>query len=292
MAIFKIILFLSLGLFGCQLEGKKEKEKNQEAIPVRVEKVTLRSLQKTLEYVGNVKAQDEAIVYPKVSGKIIEKIKEDGSFVNKGEVIAYIDRDEVGLKFENAPIETPLTGIVGRVYVDLGTNVTLSTPIALIVDMERVKIDLEIPQIYLPKVFLGQKAVMSVDAYPEEEFFGEVSKISPVVDPTTRTAPLEIIVDNPQHRLKSGMFAKVSLVIQENQNIPVILKEAVIVRDTQTYVYVIENKKAVLRKITLGIRQGPYYEIKEGLREGDSVVIMGQERLYEGAPVIAEEEKR
>ncbi len=57
------------------------------------------------------------------------------------------------------------------------------------------------------------------------------------------------------------------------------------------YVYVIENQKAVLRKITLGIRQGPYYEVKDSLGQGDPVVIMGQQQLYEGAQVITEEEK-
>ncbi len=285
-----IILFMALFISGCQKQEKKAIVK--EAIPVKATKVELQVLQETIDYVGNIKAQEEAVVYPKIGGKIIQKVKEDGSFVNKGEVIAYIDRDEVGFKFEKAPVESPLAGIIGRVYVDIGENVTTQTPIALVVDMRRVEIDLDIPEKYYAKIAIGQTAKISVDAYPGEEFIGKVTKISPVVDVSTRAAPIEIIVDNPEQKLRSGMFAKVNLIISEHKDVPVILKEAIMGKEPGLYVYVIEGKSAVLRKINLGIRQEPYYEVKQGLKEGDLVVIVGQQKLYEAAQVIVEEEKK
>jgi membrane fusion protein (multidrug efflux system) len=282
--------FLMLNfLTGCQ--ARQEKEKAIETIPVKVLKVKLQRLSESLEYVGDIKAQDEVIVYPKVSGKIIEKVKEDGSIIEKGGVIAYIDRDEVGLSFEKAPVESPLSGIVGRFYVDIGQNVTAQTPVALVVDMDKIKINLEIPEKYLPRVSLGQGAEINVDAYPGEEFLGLVTKVSPVVDLATRSAPIEIIVLNTGHRLKSGMFAKVRLIIQEYENIPVILKEAVMGKDENLYVYAVEDNKAIMKKIVLGIHQGPYFEVKDGLKEGDLVVIMGQQRLRDGINVISEQEE-
>ncbi len=108
---------------------------------------------------------------------------------------------------------------------------------------------------------------------------------------STRAAPIEIAVDNPESKLRSGMFSKVSLVLAEHHNVPAILKEAIMGKEPNLYVYIIESQKAVLRNITAGIRQGPYYEVREGLREGDLVVIMGQQKLYEDAQVIMEEEK-
>lgn len=285
-----LLMLISFALFGCGSKGP-DKKAAEEAIPVKVSRVILQELEETIDYVGNIKAQDEAIVYPKVLGKIIEKAKEDGSPVKKGEAIAYIDRDETGLKFERAPVESPLDGTVGRVYVDLGANVTVQTQIALVVNMDKVKIELDIPEKYLPRVSVGQKAKISVDAYPDEEFSGEATKLSPVLDLDTRSAPIEITVDNANHRLKSGMFAKVRLVLQKRRNAPVILKEAVMGKEPGLYVYVVEGKKAALRKINLGIRQGPYYEVKNGLGEGDLVVIMGQQRLYDGAPAAVEEKE-
>jgi len=214
-----IILALSCSLItGCQDTEKTAKIK--EAIPVRVLKVEKKDIDEMIDYVGNIKAQEEAVVYPKVSGKIIEKLKEDGAKITKGEPLAYIDRDEVGFKFEKAPVESPLSGIVGRVYVDLGENVTVQTPIALVIDMDKMEIDLDIPEKYLGKVSLGQTAKVFVDTYPGEEFIGRVTKISPIVDLSTRSAPIEITLDNPGHQLQSGMFAKVSLIIMQKKMSP------------------------------------------------------------------------
>ena len=282
---FILILFILL-MAGCQ--PKVEKQEVQEVIPVKTERVALRDLNEVLEYVGNIKARDEALVYPKVSGKIIEKTKVDGSAVKKGEPIAYIDRDETGLKFEKAPIESPLTGIVGRVYVDIGQNVFGQTPIALVVNIDKVKIGLDIPERYLPKASLGQEAEIKVDAYPQEVFAGEVTKISPVVSLENRAAPIEITLNNQDQRLKSGMFARVSLIIEKHASIPVILKEAIMGKEPDNYVYLIENNKAVMKKITLGIHSGPYYEVREGIKEGALVVIVGQQRLYDNAAVALE----
>ncbi|MDD5561634.1 MAG: efflux RND transporter periplasmic adaptor subunit [Candidatus Omnitrophica bacterium] len=286
--LYVIPVFLLMSIVtGCRQIDKKKLEK--EAIPVSVIKVKLESIKNTLDYVDDIKAQDEAIIYPKVNGKVIEKTRDEGDKVKKGDVVAYIDRDEVGFKFEKAPVESPLTGIIGRTYVDRGTSVTPQSPIALVVDMDKVKIDLDITEEYLPKIRLGQEATVSLQAYPDEEFMGVVSKISPVLDLETRTAPIEIIIPNSDHRLKSGMFARVQLILEEHKGVPVIAKEAVMGRGDEVYVYIVEGNIAHQKNITLGIRQGAFYEIKEGLKEGELVVVMGQQRLYDGAPVLAEE---
>jgi multidrug efflux pump subunit AcrA (membrane-fusion protein) len=288
-----IVLFSGILVFlfvtGCQ--RKVEEEKIQEAIPVKVEKVGLRDLSKTLEYVGNIEAEDEAVVYPKVGGKVIEKVKKDGDAVAKGEAVVYIDRDEVGLKFEKAPVESPLTGIVGRVYVNIGENVASLTPIALVVNMDKVKIVLDIPERYLPRVALDQEAKILVDAYPNEEFMGKVTKISPIVNLENRAAPIEIMIDNPGHLLKSGMFAKVNLIIEEHKDVPVILKEAVLGKEPDLYVFTVKNNKAFRRKVVLGLQQGPYVEVTAGLEAGDLAVIMGQQRLRDAGQVEVEEER-
>lgn len=287
-----ILLFVVcclLSVTGC---GKKQKKAVEEVIPVRVMQVEFQDIKKTLDYVGDIKAQDEAVVYPKVGGKILEKIKEDGNLIKKGEVIVYIDRDEVGFKFEKSPVESPLAGLVGRVYVDKGTSVTPQTPIALVVDMDKVKIELDIPEKYLPKVSLGQVAEIGIDAYPGKKFMGKVSKISPVVDIDTRTAPVEILVPNNDHRLRPGMFARLNLVINERKTVPVILKEALLGKEPNTYVYITNGSAAHKRNIKLGIRQGAYFEVTDGLKEGELVVVIGQQRLHDGVSVSVEGEKR
>jgi len=284
---------MAIGLFAIAGCGSKNAEavKEKEVIPVKVMKVETKDLEKTLDYVGNIKAKDEAGVYPKVSGKIIEKVKEEGSPVNKGDVIAYIDRDEVGFTFEKAPVESPLTGVVGRINVDIGANVEPTTQIAFVVNMEKMEIDLDIPEKYLPFVALGQEAKIAVDAYPDAVFVGKVTLISPVVDLETRSAPIEITIDNKDGRLKSGMFADVGLIIEEHKNVPVVLKEALMGKGDNLYVYVVEDHKASMKIVKAGIRYGELVEITEGVKSGDVVVVMGQQRLHDGVSVETEELK-
>lgn len=291
-AVYLLVCVISSGflLSGCSPKEVKKNNGNS-AIPVVVSTVKLQDISEVISYAGDIKALDEANIYPKVTGKIIEKVKDQGDSVVKGEAIAYIDRDEVGLKFERAPVESTLNGFVGRVFVDVGANVSPQTPVALVVNMDAVKIYLDIPEIYLPRIVLGQPAVITVDAWPGEKFSGRVTKISPVIDLATRTAPIEILVDNQEHRLMSGMFASVELVLETYKNVPVVLREAVMGKNHDVYVFVAENHKAVLRKVSLGIRQGPLFEVREGLKEGDAVVVIGQQRLYEGAIVTTQEYK-
>jgi HlyD family secretion protein len=85
------------------------------------------------------------------------------------------------------------------------------------------------------------------------------------------------------------MFAKVSLIIGESKAVPVVLKEAIMGKVPGAYVYVIENNKAILRNVKLGIRQDGYFEVIDGIKEGDAVVFMGQQRLRDGIDVKMEQ---
>lgn len=281
-------LLLTFSLSGC---GGGKQAADDQAVPVKVTKVQLKTLRNTLDYVGDIEAQDQALVYPKVGGKIIEKVTEEGSFIKKDEVIAYVDRDEVGFEFEKAPIESPLSGLVGRIYVDKGTAVTPQTQVALVVDMDKVEINLNIPEKFLSQVEVGQKAELKVDAYADKNFEGQIVNISPVVDLDTRTFPVKIMVSNEEHLLNPGMFARVKLIIEERQHVPAVIKEAVIGRGANTYVYVVNDSIARQRPVRLGIHEGPVYEVLEGLKEGEKVVIMGQQRLRDGMKVFVQDDK-
>lgn len=282
-----VVLSLIITAPGC---GRKTEQK-KEAIPIRAMRVAPRSISRTLDYASNIEAWDRAEVFPKVSGKILEKLKEDGSPIAKGETIAFIDRDEVGFKFEKAPVESPLTGVIGRVYVDKGTSVTTQTAVAVIVDIDRVKVHLDVPEKYLPQVSIGQQARVRVEAYPDEVFTGAVTRISPVVETETRTAPIEISIDNPGHRLKPGMFAGIQLVLEKRENVPSVMKEAVIGRAPSTYVFVVNGGVAQMRDVKIGLSENDCVEVLNGLKAGDLVAVMGQERLHDGAAVSVEVDK-
>jgi multidrug efflux pump subunit AcrA (membrane-fusion protein) len=264
---------------GC---GKKTESKALDVPAVRTETVAREDLVETIDYVGTIRARDEATVYPRVTGKIVAKLKNEGDPVAKGETIALIDRDEVGFTFETAPVESPLSGVIGRIPVDLGTSVTPQTPVATVVDLSQAEIRLDVPEKYLPILSPGLKCRISVDAYPGETFVGEVVQVSPVLDIETRTAPAEIVIPNPDHRLKPGMFARVKIAARTFSGVPTISQEALVGRAPDAAVFLVEGEVARLRKVVLGFKQGSRLQIAEGLSGGETVIVMGQQRLQDG----------
>lgn len=285
-----LVCFLSVILLLCGFRKSDERSMQEERpLPVKAMRVETQDIVRTLDFVGDIRGRDEALVYPKVSGKVIEKIKEEGAPVVKGEAMMFVDRDETGYKFEKAPVESPLTGVVGRVFVDLGSQLTLQTPVALVVNMESVRIGVYIPESRLGEVILGQTASVSVDAYPDEEFMGVVAKLSPVLDSATRSAPAEIAVSNEGHRLRPGMYARVKILVAEYKKIPVLLKEAVVGRsENHALVYAIEGGRAVRKKVMLGFQEEPFVAVNEGVKEGDLIVVVGHEKLRDGMKVVVE----
>lgn len=276
-----IIAFLILPL----LNSSKRKGPQEVIAKIPVSTVIAEGadLNEYLFYVGDIKAEAETEVYPKVTGKIIEKLAKEGDTIGKGEILAYIDRDEIGFQFEKAPVESPIDGVVGRIYVDIGTAVSPQSPAGLVVNMDMVKVKMNVVEKDLPKVKRGQLARVKVDAYPDEVFEGLIEKVSPVVDLSSRTAMVEIIMPNLDHRLKPGMFARINILIKEKKDVLVIPRDAIIREDSSNYIFIVGDDNQVHRqRIETGLHENNKFEVISGLNEGQLVVTMGNARLKEG----------
>jgi len=288
--ISTILLIFIFALAGC---GKKTAEIKKAGIPgevvgipVEVVVVQEKQLREILKFTGDIEGKDQVQVYPKVTGKLIEYKVHEGEPIEKQDVIALIDRDVTGFKFEPAPVEAPISGIAAKNYLDQGDSVSPQTPIAVVADMDEVKVKIEIVEVDYPQVKLGQTAVLKVDAYPDKEFRGKLSKLSSLISIQTRTATAEITISNPGHLLVPGMFARISLLVGEHKAL-VVPRDAIL-RLPGTGVYYcfkVEGNQAKKALIELGIKENNDQEIKEGLKEGDLVILSGQGILQTGAAV-------
>lgn len=284
-------LIVLVVLTGC---ARKEPPKAQlESIPVRVIETLQGDIRITEQFVGEIRAFDEAAVFPRVSGKVKEKIKQEGNLVKKEDILMYIDRDEIGFEFMPSPVTAPLDGFIGNIYVDKGSSVTTQTAVANIVNIEKVKVRINIPEKYFSLVILNQKVKVNVDAYPNEEFEGAVSMISPQVDTVTRTFPVEVFVSNEHSKLKPGMYARVEMIMKESKEAIVIPREAVLRSDEGSYVFIVEDNIAKKREVSLGIEKLDKVEISSGINPNDLVVVAGQSRIEDGLRVeVIKEERR
>ncbi|CAD7776367.1 MAG: Barrel-sandwich domain of CusB or HlyD membrane-fusion [Candidatus Methanoperedenaceae archaeon GB37] len=111
------------------------------------------------------------------------------------------------------PFTAPISGVITARYVDEGAMMDIKKPIVRITDDSIVKVNVAINEKDLPYVKIGQIAYIKVDAYPDKVFKGEVKVINPRIDPATRTALIEIHIQNPKRLLKAGMFAHVNLIL-------------------------------------------------------------------------------
>jgi len=192
----------------------------------------------------------------------------------------------IKITLDKATIETPVTGVVSKKYVDEGNMVGPSTPLVRIVQIETLKVLGGVSERYLPRLIPGQTTVyIKTDAYPEDEFKGVVYRTGVAVDPVTRTGEVEIRVPNPDRKLKPGMFARMTIVIGQKDNVVVVPDSALIREQDNVYVFVADSGKAYRRRIKLGLSQAQFYEVVEGLSVGYMVVTRGRRQLKDGQMV-------
>ncbi len=187
-------------------------------------------------------------------------------------------------ELQNAVITAPITGIVSHRHVDPGTYITDRTTLVTIVDMTTVKIKIPISERDLGHLRPGLKVRIRVDAYPQTVFKGTVQRISPTVDPRSRSGEVEIISPNADARLKPGMFAKVTLILEERHDVQLVPLQALSVQGKETAIFVVQDGKAHRRPVTTGLQNSIQVEIFD-IPAGATIVLAGHQKLKDEASV-------
>ncbi len=191
------------------------------------------------------------------------------------------------LHLADSKIYAPIKGTIARKFIDEGemiidASMTKNAPLVTIVDMDTIKVMVNVNERDIVGIKIGQEAKVKVDAYPNKVFIGKVSNISPVLDLLSRTAPIEIEIINPEHLLKPGMFARVEIVIEKHENVLIVPIKAVIYQDGKKRLFIMEQGIARLREVKTGVENGGMVEIASGLKEREKVIIEGAYGLKNG----------
>ncbi|NQT81608.1 efflux RND transporter periplasmic adaptor subunit, partial [bacterium] len=203
---------------------------------------------------------------------------------------ARVEQSQAGLnqaqiQLSECFISAPISGIISEKYLERGDMAMVTRPIFAIIDVDKVKVTADLSERYLGQVAKGAGASIKVDTFAGRSFRGTVTRISPTLNVINRTAKLEITVDNPNHDLKPGMFARVTLNVVKREGVPIVL-EAVVLRDQSgEYVFVVEEDIARRREVKLGLQEGPRVEILDGLQPGEVLIVSGQQKVAEGQRV-------
>lgn len=189
-------------------------------------------------------------------------------------------------RWERSQVKSPVDGVLEDRFVDEGELVPPGAPVARIVSLGNLKAIVNVPERYVPIITRGTGVQLTTSAYPGEVFNGTVSFVGSAVIPDNRTVPIEVLIRGSRGRLKPDMIVRV--VILQNVRRPAILvHEDVLQRLDQNtvVVYLEESGRAVRHVVTLGGRSDSRVEILSGLKEGDRLIVSGQQNVFDGQTV-------
>ena len=188
---------------------------------------------------------------------------------------------------ENTVLRSPLSGVVTARNYDRGDMYGMASPIFVVQQITPVKILVGISEKDYTRIHRGDKVTLTVDAIPGRVFEGKVNRLHPVMDSSTHTFNVEVVVQNSDRALRPGMYARVNVVFEVRRSI-VVSDTAVLKQQGsgQKAVYLYgEDGTARYTVVTLGRHFDGRYEILSGLNEGDRVIVSGNSGLKNGDKV-------
>jgi RND family efflux transporter MFP subunit len=194
---------------------------------------------------------------------------------------------ELRINMTNTVVVSPVNGFVARRAADPGAFVSQNAPVVDVVDIGNVRLVVNVVEKDLKVVQVGDATDVEVDAYPGESFTGRIARISPVLDPATRTFPIEIEIPNSSFRLKPGMYARVGITTEQKPSALVVPANALVDIGGERGVLLAQaDNTAAFREVEVGIEEDQRVEILSGLEEGDRVVTTGAAALRNGDPFL------
>ena len=195
-------------------------------------------------------------------------------------------------------VRAPFAGRLGLRLVNLGQILKEGDPIVTLQTLDPIYVNFSLPQQQIPILAPGSTVRVSTDAAPDQPFEGKINAVNPEIDPVTRTVRVQATIPNVEEKLRPGMFARVAVMLPNEQEVLAIPATAVLYAPYGDTVFVIEEKKDaqsaraqhVLRQqiVRLGRARGDFVSVLSGLKAGDSVVTSGVFKLRPNLPVVVD----
>lgn len=185
-------------------------------------------------------------------------------------------------KLNDTRIHSPIDGRVGFVKFDSGEFVMQGNPVVQVLDDQMVTALVDVSEKEISSVHPQAQVQVEIPSAAIEPYTGVVTEVSPTIDPQTKVYPIKILINNLDGKIKSGMTANVLFTMERKEKIIAIPVDATFEELGEHYVYLVKDGKAVKTQVQTGITDGKQVEIIEGLKEGDSLIIKGQNMVKNG----------
>ncbi|OQW98236.1 MAG: hypothetical protein BWK74_05025, partial [Desulfobacteraceae bacterium A6] len=192
-------------------------------------------------------------------------------------------------ELKHKQVFAPISGFVAKEHTEVGEWVNAGGPVVTLVDLGRIKINVDVPERYAVQLSSKSDVKVSIKSLPGRQLAGKVQSVLPSGNTGSRTYPVRIFIPNPDLKIKSGMEATVLFSLDGGKNALLVQKDAVVPAGDNKIVFKVIDGKA----LPVMVKIIGYYDgnaaVEGDLKPGDKVVIRGNERLRPGQPVMVTE---
>jgi len=202
-------------------------------------------------------------------------------------ITAQDDYERAEIQLAKMSVFAPFSGIIVDLpYYTEGVKVEANQNMVGLMSYDKMYVEINLPEKNISEIKLGQEVIITNYTLPEDTITGTVTEISPVISAETRTFEGKLQIDNPELKLRPGMFVRADIVTAQKDSAIVIPKNVILTGSRGKYVFVVErNSAADDRRITTGIDNQDYVEVLEGLQPNDRLIIKGFETLRDNSKV-------
>ena len=216
--------------------------------------------------------------------KIIAREELDQSETQR--TLALTDLEQIKVRYNHGFPKSPITGIINYLYIDEGEYADMGKPIVDIVNIDKIKINVRVPELDVRFVKKGQPTPVKIDAFPERTLIGTVDFVSFKADSATKTFLVRSIIDNPDHDIRPGMIGRVAFVRRVIADAVAVPLFAMVDKGGERIVFVEKDGVAESRTISIGVIEGDRVQVIGGLNAGDHLIVKGHTEVEDGMKVI------
>lgn len=194
--------------------------------------------------------------------------------------------DNGQVRLAKMSIVTLFAGIITDLpYYTQGTRVTSGQPVVTVMSYDKMYMEINLPEKNISEIQAGQNVIITNYTLADDTLKGTVSELSPAISTETRTFEGKLIIDNPQLKLRPGMFVKADIIVARKDSALVIPKSIILSSNRGKVVFVVEQNTARERRITIGLENQDYAEVISGLKVNERMVVKGYETLRNDSKV-------
>ncbi len=192
---------------------------------------------------------------------------------------------EAEVHYQQGFVRAPINGRINHLHVDPGEYIEMGKPVADIVDVNLIRVYINVPELDVRWLKVGQMALVTIDAFPGKKLVGKVDFVAFKADPATRTFRVRLEVENRQGIIRPGMIVRVVILRRLIPRALAAPLKAIVDKGGERLVFVAQGGVARARTVTIGVIEGSRVQIVKGLEPGDLLIVAGQGQVEDGTRV-------